>query len=319
MLLGQRFAQAVSILNRHCHVNECLVHDHGLWLTTNHAVAKLCRQRKICRIVSPRGMAGTWAMNHGKWKKRFAWRLYQQRDLHSATAFHATSQQEADEIRRLGLSQSIAVIANGISHPQLPSRSRTDNQVRVLFMSRIHPKKGLLNLLQAWHNASLPANWQLILVGPDEGGYQREVERLVASLRLSEQVRFNGSVNDIEKWQIYVDADYFVLPSFNENFGIVIAEALMAGLPVITTTGTPWSGLDEHDCGWWVEPTVSGLQAALQSASKQSTADRQSMGARGHQYVTSEFSWEKSARQMLEFYQFIQRGGSEPTPTFVLR
>ncbi len=307
MWLGRSFAQKLASFD-----SRCLVHDHGLWLTTNHGVAKTCAHRRLARVVSPRGMAGTWAMNHGKWKKQIAWWLYQRHDLRSATAFHATSDQEALEIRQLGLTQPIAVIPNGIDRPALPTRKRFDGKTRVLFMSRIHPKKGLLNLLHAWHGANLPNSWELVLAGPDEGGFQREVERLVTNLQLTDRVRFLGPVNDVEKWQTYVDADYFVLPSFNENFGIVIAEALQAGLPVITTTGTPWKALEVRECGWWVEPSIMGLQAALGSAAGLSSGERQAMGSRGQHYVTNEFSWHKTASQMVEFYRFIQRGCVEP-------
>ncbi|MFO0941591.1 MAG: glycosyltransferase [Pirellulales bacterium] len=101
-----------------------IIHDHAVWLPSNHCFAKYCVKRSVRRVVSPRGMLGEWALGHGKWKKKLAWVLYQHTDLKSATAFHATSQQEAEEIRMLGLTQPIVVVPNGINFPEhLPKRN----------------------------------------------------------------------------------------------------------------------------------------------------------------------------------------------------
>ncbi len=280
-----------------------LVHDHAVWLASNHAVAQYCRAKKIRRIVSPRGMLGRWALDHGRWKKRLAWKLYQRADLASAVGFHATSQQEADEILALGFQQPIAVVPNGVDFPdRLPDRKNRTG-LQALFLSRIHPKKGLLNLVRAWKLATVPNGWRLVIAGPDENGHQREVQALVAELGLSGQVDFPGAVDDKDKWQMYVDSDLFVLPSFNENFGIVIAEAMAAGLPVITTQGTPWSCLPSNQMGWWVEASIDAIQAAITEATSLSDDARLSMGAAANRYVHQNFDWRSTARHLAEFYQ----------------
>ena len=285
----------------------CLIHDHAVWLPTNHAVAKFCRNEGVKRIVSPRGMLGAWALNHGRWKKKLAWSMYQHQDLLSADAFHATSQQEADEIRALGLTQPIAVIPNGVMFPE-SSTDRTDlpaDRFRVmLFLSRIHPKKGLLSLLKAWKEAS-PNRWQLVLAGPDENDHQNEVEQLAESLGIRSQVSFPGNLNDLQKWDWYRRADVFVLPSYSENFGIVVAEALAAGLPVIATHGTPWADLPARRVGWHVPHEIETLATAIIEATSMDDEHRKSMGESARAWAHEAFGWGGVAEKMTDFYQSV--------------
>ena len=214
-------------------------------------------------------MLGDWALDQGGWKKKLAWRAYQKADLLAADAFHATSHQEGEEIRKLGFLQPIAIIPNGIVFPKQPIENMrlSDRSSRsVLFLSRIHPKKGLLKLLNSWKEANVPDNWKLVLAGPDEGGHQREVQALARNLDIESQISFPGAVSDEEKWDLYFKSHVFVLPSFSENFGIVVAEALAAGLPVIATEGTPWQAINEKEAGWFVPHEVSSLAAAIRAA-----------------------------------------------------
>lgn len=292
---------------------DVVIHDHGVWLPTNHGVAQLSRQMDVRRVVSPRGMLSRWAMNHGRFKKRLAWLAYQRRDLQSATAFHATSDLEADEIRALGLDQPIAVIPNGIEFPPAnvqrpaPGDSRT-----MLFLSRIHPKKGLLNLLRAWKLAAPAAPWRLVIAGPDDGGHLAEVRELCSQLELDRQVDFPGPVDDAAKWPLYASADLFVLPSFSENFGLVVAEAMAAGLPVIATTGAPWREVHERGIGWQVAPAVEPLAEAIRAATTLPDHARRQMGLAASQWVRSRFAWEDAAERMLEFYHWLLNRGHRP-------
>ena len=291
---------------------DCIVHDHGVWLATNHAVAAYAARHRLPRIVSPRGMLSPWAMRHGGLKKRAAWGLYQRRDLASAAAFHATSEQEAAELRALGFSQPAAVIPNGIDLPvEMPPKGSRDGSRMMLFLSRIHPKKGVLNLLQAWHDAAPPAPWRLVIAGPDEGGHRAEAEALTHRLGVAARVTFPGEIADAEKWRWYAEAEAFILPSFSENFGIVVAEALAAGTPVIATTGTPWRKLPELGFGWQVDPTAAGLAQAIREATDLSSSELQVKGAQGAAWATREFSWQQAAQEMKQVYQWML-GGEAP-------
>jgi glycosyltransferase involved in cell wall biosynthesis len=309
--MGQRFrSQLASVAASN---EDLIIHDHGLWLATNHAVAAFARGRRAIRVVSPRGMLSRWALGSGRLKKRLAWLAYQRRDLATATAFHATSDEEAAEIRSLGFAQPIAVIPNGIKFPvSMPARAADAGRRTMLFLSRIHPKKGLLNLVRAWHAATPGPEWRLVIAGPDDGGHRSEVERLVGELGLREQVTFPGEIADADKWAAYAAADVFVLPSFSENFGLVVAEALAAGTPVIATTGTPWQELSEAEAGWQVAPTVEALREAIGKATAAPSDLLGAMGQRGAKWVRRRFAWSDVARQMTAFYRSLEACGEKP-------
>lgn len=304
--IGKQFRSLLSQLVESAH-GQTMVHDHGIWLASNHAVASYCNRKRLPRVVSPRGMLGNWAMAHGGWKKQLAWHLYQRKDLRTATAFHATSEQEATEIRSHGFQQPIVVIPNGVEVPNnLPGRKAKPFR-QALFLSRLHPKKGLINLIRAWHSVSdATRDWKLVIAGPDEAGHRHEVELEVAKLNLAKSVEFVGNVEGEAKWQLYVDSDLFVLPSFNENFGIVIAEALALGLPVITTKSTPWEVIQVENLGWWIENNIETLSSALRDALGLPATELKAMGARALEAMKTCFSWQAVAKKHSEFYRTLQ-------------
>jgi glycosyltransferase involved in cell wall biosynthesis len=289
-----------------------LLHDHGVWLPSNVAAAVVSRRKNLPLVVSTRGMLTDWALRHHWWKKRLAWWSYQKHVLRRAALFHVTSQEEVDALRALGFDQPAAVIPNGVPLPDLAGQEESENETRrVLFLSRLHPKKGLPMFLEAWAEVH-PEGWQLELVGPTEDGHRADLKRQVHRLGLGEQVSFSKPVSDDEKWDVYRRADLFVLPTYSENFGIVVAEALAAGVPVITTTGTPWDDLETHDCGWWVEPSEPALAAALREAVALDPDARATMGRRGRALVEEQYSWEGVAAQMREAYRWLLDGGHPP-------
>ena len=289
-----------------------VLHDHGLWLPTNHYVANTARQHRIPLMIQPRGMLEPWAMNHKAWKKRLAWNLYQHRDLESAAVLHATAEQEAENFRKLGLRQPIAIIPNGTDLPEWRDRADPKDSPRtMLFLSRIHPVKGLLNLVQAWQIVR-PAGWKMIIAGPDEGGHQQIVEAAIQQAGLQDDFEFTGSVYGDEKEALYRSAEVFVLPTFSENFGLVVAEALACGVPVITTKGAPWAGLTTHRCGWWIDIGVEPLAAALREATALPPDALSDMGRRGRAYVEQHFGWPGIAQQMLSVYRWVLGQGERP-------
>lgn len=288
-----------------------VVHDHGVWLPTNRAVSKVAERRGRVLVISPRGMLTRWSMGFNRGRKRLAWVLYQRRVLDRAAMLHVTSEPEAEDLRALGIETPVAVVPNGIDPPDpLPPR-REDGPRRALFLSRLHPKKGLLDLVEAWARVE-PDGWTLELAGPDEGGHRAEVERAVARHEVRATVRILGAVDDAGKWDLYREADLFVLPSYSENFGIVVAEALACEVPVVTTRETPWAELESAGCGWWVPTGAESLAAALEAATGASAEARAEMGRRGRALVLERYGWEKAARRMAAAYAWIAADGSRP-------
>lgn len=289
-----------------------IVHDHGLWLANNHRVARLSGTNGIPRIVSPRGMLAPWALNFKKLRKTLAWHLYQRHDLLSADVVHVTSRLEASEARDAGVTGPIVVIGNGVNAPPPAPRGENSGQRTVLFLSRIHPKKGVTTLLAAWSRVR-PRGWTLKICGPGEAAHCDEARQIIAREGLESSVVLEGEVGDDEKWEHYKAADLFVLPTFAENFGVVIAEALAAGLPVITTKAAPWESLTTRECGWWIDVGTEPLVAALREATNLTSEQLHVLGQRGRDFAMTEFSWRRAAAEMSEVYQWMVGAAERPS------
>jgi len=246
------------------------------------------------------------ALSFSSFRKRIAWLLYQKRNISRADAIHSTSKLESENLKDLGLTGQIRVIPNGTILP--PKRDwypkPTKDALKILFISRIHPLKGLIKLVKAlsyFHSSK----WEFLIAGYDEIGHLREVQDFANQAGVSENIRYFGPVEDQNKWDLYHDADLFVLPSISENFGIVVAEALAAGLPVITTTGTPWEDLNRYNCGWWVEPSEMGLRSALEQALESPRDQLFEMGKRGRRLIEEKYSRKVIGEKTLNLYEEV--------------
>ena len=263
-------------------------------------------------------MLDRWSLYQGRAKKRLAWLGYQGGDFRRAALLHATAEQELRDIRRLGLTNPVAVIPNGIDFPPapLPAQARPAGPRRALFLSRLHPKKGVLDLVRAWARLD-PAGWELLITGPDEGGYRHMVEQEISRLQAGSGIRCTGPVDDADKWALYASAQLFLLPTYSENFGLVVAEALACGVPVITTRGAPWQGLETHGCGWWTDIGEAPLTQALGLALATDGAELGAMGARGREWVLRDFGWPGVAEAFSRAYLWL--AGQGPLPSEVTR
>jgi glycosyltransferase involved in cell wall biosynthesis len=294
-----------------------IIHNHGVWTQPNHVAPVISRQSRIPLVLSAHGMLTPWALQYTKWKKIVALKLYQKKDLDTACILHATSDIEAAGYRAFGLKQPIAVIPNGIELPEWKNKCHANKEKReILFLSRIHPTKGLLNLVKAW-SVLRPKGWIVLVAGPDEDEHKAEVESAITGAGLNDDFKFLGEVDSLAKWNLYRRADVFVLPTYSENFGLVVPEALSCGTPVITTKGAPWKALETHNCGWWIDIGVDALVAALRKAMEARDEERFDMGRRGRQLVQAKFTWPMAAAEMMHVYQWILEGGSRPSSILI--
>jgi len=318
-----RFARKVAALAQ---AGADVLHNHGLWMFPNYYARRAARARRIPLVVSPRGMLDEWSLRRSRFRKAVAWQLFERENLASARLFHATSAAEALAIRAARITQPIAVIPNGVDVPdsaRLPGRERLERMHAalagrewLLFMARLHPKKGLAELIRAWRGlAPRFPDWQLVVAGPDLDGHGAEMRALAVALGLSERITFAGMLSGDDKACALANAGAMVLPTHSENFGIVVAEALAHGTPAITTHAAPWQELREARCGWWIEDREEALQEALGEAMRLSPEARREMGGRGRALVASRYSWDRIGHEMLAAYDWICDCG--PRPDFV--
>jgi glycosyltransferase involved in cell wall biosynthesis len=289
-----------------------VIHGHGLWLMPNVYPAWVCARAGLPLMISPRGMLGQAALDFSRWRKRAFWALFQNSAIRSSACLHATGLAEYEEIRTCGLRNPVAVIANGVAVPPLPGKGKSTAVRTLLTLGRVHPKKGLPHLVQAWARLEprFP-DWRLRIVGPDEVGHAAELATIAAKLELS-RISIEGPLYGPAKTEAYQDADIFVLPTLNENFALTVAEALAAGTPVVATKGAPWSGLEERGCGWWVDVGAEPLVWALEKAMATPGPVLAEMGRAGRRWMQEDFSWDKVAADMAAVYRWLAGQGPPP-------
>ncbi|MDP1737475.1 MAG: glycosyltransferase [Caulobacter sp.] len=289
-----------------------ILHMHGLWLMPNIYPADAARAARKPLVISPRGMLGAPALRFSPLKKRAFWRVLQERAALSASLMHATSEAEFEDIRAYGLTNPVAIIPNGVDLPPVSGVTRRRSRT-VLSLGRIHPKKGLDTLVRAWARLGGRAEgWRLRIVGPSEVGHAEKLRGLASDLNLA-TVDIEGPLFGDDKLAAYRQADLFVLPTQHENFAMTVAEALAAQLPVISSKGAPWSGLERERCGWWIDHGDEPLAAALAHALALPIDELAAMGNRGRDWMEREYSWNRVGREMFEAYRWLVLKGPPPS------
>lgn len=301
-------------------VSRTILHGHGIWEMPIHQLASQARKLKIPYIISPHGMLEPWALSQGSCKKKIALRLYQMKDLKQAFCLHATSNMEANALRDLGVKNPIAIIPNSVELPNiiksldLNAIKSNKSHNKILFLSRIHPKKGIENLIEAWARipGSLKNGWTLEIVGNGDPIYIQKLKNIISIKGLQHSVQILDPVYGDRKNDVYLSADFFVLPTYSENFGMVVAEAMSFGIPVITTKGAPWEELQTHNAGWWIDIGVDPLTKALSEAMITPKEKLVEMGQNGRKIIEEKYSIEKVSKQMIELYDWILNKGKKP-------
>jgi glycosyltransferase involved in cell wall biosynthesis len=291
--------------------NVKIVHTHGMWMMPNIYAGWVAKKWKLPLIVAPRGTLTEYSMASGSWVKKIFWPLIQRPVLESVTCFHATCESEVTDIRRLGFRQPVAVIPNGID--EIPTGPPSVDPMRtILYLGRIHPEKGVDNLIRAWALVEKEAvGWRLRIAGYGDAQYIDQVKRLCSLLGV-ERCEVLGPVYGERKIKAYQDCDIYALFSMGDNFAVTVAEAMMVGRPVICTKGAPWAGLESRRAGWWVEGNVESFAAAIRSATQLSRRQLMEFGGNGRRWMLDEFSWRHIGDGMCDLYRWILNGGDRP-------
>ena len=293
-----------------------LLHLHNLWMYTSLLALRWHRRTGRPFVVTPHGMLDRWALKNSGWKKRLAGLLYENSMLRNASVIHGFHAKDLEDFRRYGLRNPIAVIPNGVDLPVANMISSNRSQ-RILYLGRLHPKKGLAELIQAWSLISIDRRqgWQLTIAGWDDGGHLPGLKQLVERLRLQESIEFSGPVFGEEKQLLFNTSAGFILPSFSEGLPMTILEAWAHSIPAIMTDMCNLPQGFAASAAIKIAPAPQDIARGLDSFFSLSESQRQQLGANGRMLVEREFTWDKVSDQLMAVYRWIL--GSGPKPNYV--
>lgn len=302
--------QWISLLNEIC---PDVIHINCCWIPLCAYTQQWSQQLGYKVVLTPHGMLEPWIIKRHYWTRKLpALLFYQKAAIKKADIIHATAEKEKENLLKLGYNPNIEIIPNGIDVDNIRMKNSWKRKKNILFLSRVHVKKGINFLIEAAAQLKEDLDGYMVkIVGLGEEGYINELKTLTNNLGIGDMVEFVGPIFGDAKFDLYREADVFVLPTHSENFGIVVAEALASGTPVITTQGTPWKELESCHCGWWTkvgtEPTVNALRKFL--ALKEE--ELKEMGIYGRKLVETKYSSRKMAENMVNMYSIMQKNNHE--------
>jgi len=281
-----------------------VVHGHGFHVYPNWAIGKLVRVQRKPLVYHPQGFFEPWILKRSRLKKRVVGFLFEDRNMRECRLWRALTNKEAGQIRGLGFATPIVVAPNGVrledydvtpptgapSLLRLPGRVR--DRRRVVFMARLHPKKGLDLLLPAWARLTKPhQDWELLIAGPDEGGYLATVKRMIGELGLESSTTLTGPVIGEAKLELLRGANLFILPSYSEGVPVAVLEAMACRVPVVATRESNIPELAAEGGGWLCEPSIGSVHQALSEALECGDVERESRGLEARTLVERRYTW----------------------------
>jgi len=303
-----------------------VIHSHGLWTFLHYMAYRVARENRKPHIISVQGMAEPYIQSRSRWKKAPIEWWFQDRALQRASVFQAVALKEHDDIRRLGLKQPVALVPNGVNLNDGPTTSRAELEAAfpalkdrrvMLFLGRLHPKKGLPHFLPAWKRSTARENdWHLLLAGADDGGHRAELEAQIEALGLQKEVTFAGLLTGEMKGAALRHSQAFVLPSHSEGMPLALLEAMGARLPVLDTPGCNFPEAAQAGGAIETPATEEGSLEGLSQLLAMSDEERRAMGQRGRALVERDYGWETVAQKMKSVYAWCD--GSGPKPDCIL-
>lgn len=291
----------------------------GIWLYHSFALVDVAKSLGKPYILTPRGMLYPQdiAKSKPKIKKMFLrWRLL--KDLNQAACVHVTCEDEMNHCRNLGVTSPIAIVPNPVEIKDYPN-AKKDDVFRLGYLGRISRRKNVEGLIYAWSELGdkVKENAELLIIGGGDEEYMDFLKKEVSRLNLG-NIRFTGFISGQEKEDALASLSVLAMPSEFENFGNVIVEGLVRGIPCIATTGAPWKDLVDYRCGWWVKYSQKAITEAIEFALETSSDDLHDMGIRGKQLMKDKYSIEAVAKQMKEMYEWILHKRTKPSFIYTL-
>jgi glycosyltransferase involved in cell wall biosynthesis len=290
-----------------------VLHGHGLYVGTNYLLGCEARRQRKSMVYHIHGMFDPYILGRSQWKKRLVHWLFEDANFRHVQLWRALTSKEADQIRRCGITKPIVVAPNGLNTAEYTQPAARATAIRtplvpelqkscprILFLSRLHPKKGLDLLLPAWARI-VPRykDWELVIAGPDEQGYMAVLQRLAEKLGLQDRIIFTGSVTGEAKVQLLYSADVFALPSYSEGLPVSLLEAMACEVPVVASKECNCLDIGPAEAGWLCDPTVSSVTDSMTLALGAMESERKQRGANGKRLVENVYSWPKITSEIL--------------------
>ena len=312
-----------------------IVHTHGLWTYASRAVLQWHRSTRRPHVVHPHGMLDPWALRNGRWKKRLAALLYENAHLREAACLRALCLAELEAVRAAGYTNPVCLIPNGVSLPDRPSAespgATAQSGKSLLYLGRLHPKKGLAHLLKGWAMAGAPAEWHLTIAGWDEAGHAADLKQLATTLGLSWEehrdgnppairsnraerasIRFTGPLFGQAKDSAYRNCSAFVLPSLSEGLPMTVLEAWSHRKPVLMTAACNLPEGVAANAALEILPTAEGVAEGLRQCFALDDQARRAIGSNGYRLVEDRFAWPQVAARLRTVNAWLVNGGDRP-------
>lgn len=300
-----------------------LYHANTLWLYPTHATCRHAIKTGKKYVLSPHGMLYPTALAVSAWKKKLMGALWYRKDVMEASCLHATCVQEMEYCRAYGYKGPIAVIPNPVVFPEYikdfrrtPDSFKYQNGKRCIgFLGRLHPIKKVENLIYAVDKLPIEMQSQISLqiMGKFDDQYEQWLKDEVKRLHLEDCVEFVGYVNGKDKYDRLSQLSALMVPSAQENFGMIVPEALICGTPVYASLGTPWNELNDQSCGWWKENDPTIIADVISDILSKTEVELLEMGKRGRLLMEEKYEQHKVAQMMIDLYSWILDGGEKPT------
>ena len=295
-----------------------IYHANTLWLYPIHATCAYARKVRKPYIISPHGMLYPTALTVSVWKKKLMRRIWFDNDIHKANCLHTTCIKEMDHCRTFGYKGPIAVIPNPVVIPsEITVKKHIPAERKIGFLGRLHPIKKVEALIYGMAEAikqGVPT-FQLDIMGSGDKNYENFLREEVDRLGLAGSVNFVGFVNGKEKYERLRSLWALFVPSVQENFGMIVPEALICGTPVYASTGTPWEELNSDGCGWWCDNSVASIASVICELFSKSESELLQMGKNGRALIEQCYEQTKVAKMMIDLYRYIL--GIIEKPSFV--